>query len=103
MSEVTTSSSKEPVVSGTRTIIVAQTKSVGASLLLTFFLGPLGVLYSSILAGILLIVLAVILAPLTFGIGTLLMWPVSIICGYLTVKRYNKNLIKAVGQSGAVM
>jgi hypothetical protein len=49
MSEIVPKSPNEPVLaSGNRTIVVAQTKSVGVSLLLTFLFGPLGVVYSSI-------------------------------------------------------
>ena len=54
-------------------------KSVGAALVLTFLFGPLGLLYSSVLGGILLLVLSFLVAVLTFGLGLVVIWPVAMI------------------------
>jgi hypothetical protein len=54
-------------------------KSVGAALVLTFLFGPLGILYVSILWAVVFIVLAIVVAVLTLGLGLLLVWPASMI------------------------
>ena len=75
-------------------IITKSTKSTGISLLLTFLFGPLGMLYANVLHAIIMMVLAVIIAFVTFGLGSLLTWPISMIWGYLDVKSYNKKLMQ---------
>lgn len=54
-------------------------KSVGAALVLTFLFGPLGIFYVSFLWAVVFIVLAIIVAILTLGLGLLLVWPASMI------------------------
>jgi TM2 domain-containing membrane protein YozV len=68
----------------TTTIIIAQPpKSAWAAFFLTFFFGPLGLLYASIAGGIILTVIALIIVPLTAGIGAFVLWPISMIWGVL--------------------
>lgn len=68
----------------TTTIIIAQPpKSAWAAFFLTFFFGPLGLLYASIAGGIILTVIALIIVPLTAGIAAFLIRPISIIWGVL--------------------
>jgi sterol desaturase/sphingolipid hydroxylase (fatty acid hydroxylase superfamily) len=50
-------------------------RSVGAALVLTFFFGPLGLLYVSILGGILLSIVAAVVVILTLGLA----WPVFVL------------------------
>lgn len=54
-------------------------QSVGAALFLTFLFGPLGIFYVSVLWAVVLIVLAIVVAILTLGLGLLLVWPASMI------------------------
>lgn len=51
-------------------------------------------LYANVLHAIIMMVLAVIIAFVTFGLGSLLTWPISMIWGYLDVKSYNKKLMQ---------
>ena len=75
-------------------VVTKSTKSAGISLLLTFLFGPLGMLYANILHGIIMIVLAFIIGFVTFGLGSLITWPISMIWGYIDVKSYNKKLLQ---------
>jgi hypothetical protein len=54
-------------------------KSVGAALVLTFLFGPLGVLYVSVLLGIVWIIVSLIVLVLTLGLAAVVIWPVSMI------------------------
>lgn len=64
-------------------------KSAAVQCLLTVLLGPLGLFYSSVPAALVFIALGVMLALPTAGVGGLLIWPVSIFAGFVTVKRHN--------------
>lgn len=65
---------------GTTTVVVAKpAKSAIAAFFLTLLFGPVGLLYASIVGGIVMTIGALILIPLTFGIGFLIIWPVSMI------------------------
>lgn len=68
-----------------------QPKSQATQLLLALVLGRVGLLYSSVLAAVLLSLLAVVLAKDTGGPGGLLVWPVVIATGYFTVRRWNNR------------
>jgi hypothetical protein len=78
-------------------VIVARTKSVALSLVLTFFFGPLGMLYSTILGALVMIVLSVPLFIFTFGHGAFLIWPISMIWGAWAAHSYNQRLLRRAG------
>jgi hypothetical protein len=64
-------------------------RSAGAALGLTFFFGPLGLLYSTIWGGLILTVIAAISAILTVGLSLLLIWPIAMVWG--TVAASNRH------------
>jgi dolichol kinase len=78
-------------------VIVASTKSDALSLVLTFFSGPLGMLYSTIWGALVMIVLSVPVFFLTFGHGAFLIWHVSMIWGAWAAHRYNQRLLRRAG------
>jgi hypothetical protein len=78
-------------------IVVARTKSVALSLVLTFFLGPLGMLYSTIWGAVVMIVCAVPFIILTLGHGAFLIWPISMIWGAWAAHSYNQRLLRRAG------
>ena len=54
-------------------------KSVGAALVLTFFFGPIGLFYVSVVGAIVMIVVGTVAALLTLGLALLLIWPISMV------------------------
>ena len=56
-------------------------KSRLASFFLTLFFGPLGLLYSSVTATILMLVAFVLLVPMTAGAALVFLWPLTIAIG----------------------
>lgn len=54
-------------------------KSVGAALFLTFLFGPLGLLYVSFGAALVMIAIALFVAFVTLGFGLILVWPTTMI------------------------
>jgi len=81
-----------------RYIVVTSTKNVGISLILTILFGPLGMLYSTISGGIIMMILSLIVAVLTAGAGLAITWLISIIWGAMAVSRWNKNLLANVSR-----
>lgn len=82
-------------------------KSVGAALVLTFLFGPLGLLYASVVGGLVMILTAVLVAVLTLGLGLLLVWPVTMIWGAIAASnqhsRYQAWLARQSGQGPPMM
>lgn len=60
-------------------ILPRQTKSIWAAFFLTLLFGPIGLLYASIAGGIILSIVAILLGLISFGVGALIAWPLSII------------------------
>lgn len=65
-------------------------KSQLASFLLTFFLGPLGLLYSSVAGGIILFIIALVSWP-TF-VGPVLCWILAIVVGAFCTAKHNAGV-----------
>lgn len=65
-------------------------KSRTTSFFLTLFLGPLGLLYSSVVGSLILIVLAIITAPSI--IGPLVCWVMAIAIGDHCTHKHNKAI-----------
>jgi hypothetical protein len=74
-------------------VVVASTKSVGISVLLTILLGPLGMFYSTIIGAIVMMVISVIVGFVTLGFGLFLTWPICVIWGAVAASSYNKKLL----------
>lgn len=69
-------------------------KSATTVFFLTLFLGPLGLLYSSVVGAIILGVLAVVTAPSV--LGPIVCWVLSIPIGMYCVYDHNDNVDKTV-------
>ncbi|MBJ3764611.1 hypothetical protein ILP92_17905 [Maribius pontilimi] len=78
------------------TIIVAKPeKSVLAAFFLTVLFGPLGLLYATVGGGIFMIIVAMIVGAITFGLGALITWPVAVIWGVLAALASKRGRPKA--------
>lgn len=77
-----------------RTIIINQGKSVGVAFLLTFFFGPIGMFYSTILGAIIMLILYLVIGIITLGFGLIILHPIAIIWACIAVSNHNGNLAK---------
>jgi len=75
-------------------IIVAKQKSVGVAFILAFLFGPLGLLYASILGGIVMFILTVVLFFLIPIIGACIAWVGCIIWAIIAAQNANKVVMK---------
>lgn len=82
----------------TTVIVVGKNKSVGVAFLLAFLFGPLGLLYASILGGIVMFLGGIILFFLIPIVGGILAWIGCIIWAVIAANQENAKMQKkAVG------
>lgn len=69
-------------------------KNLAISLLFAVFLGPIGLLYSSLWSGVIMIVLAFITVSSKLLVPNILIWLISCILSVAATNRYNKKLME---------
>lgn len=74
-------------------IVVVPTKNTGLAIALAFFFGPLGLLYSTVLGGIVMFFVNILVGVFTAGFGLLLTWPACAVWAYVATKSYNDKLL----------
>ncbi|MBO1580351.1 MULTISPECIES: hypothetical protein [Bacillus] len=75
-------------------IVVTPTKSIGVSLVLTFLFGSFGMLYSTIIGAIIMIIIELIVGIVTFGIGLFVTHIICMVWGALAAHNYNQRLLR---------
>jgi hypothetical protein len=73
-------------------VIVTSPKSIGLALVLTFFFGPLGMLYSTTTGGIVMFIVTIVVGIFTVGIGLFVTWPICMIWAAVAASNSNKKL-----------
>ena len=89
----TSSSVNQPEIHKT-VVMVAPTKSVGIALLLAIFFGPLGMLYSTVVGGITMMVVSLIVGLLTLGFGLFVTWPICVIWAAIAANSHNSGVMR---------
>lgn len=74
-------------------IVVVVTKSIGLAIFLGVFLGPIGLLYSTVTGAIVMFVVNLLVALVTFGFGLILTWPICGLWAYKAAKSHNDQLL----------
>jgi uncharacterized membrane protein YdbT with pleckstrin-like domain len=75
-------------------VFTMPTKSVALSFILAFFFGPLGMLYSTVAGGLIMLMVSILVGCLTLGSGLLITWPICIIWAMVAASSYNQNLLR---------
>ena len=96
-----TTSQTAPVVPQTNTVqqtfvMAGGVKSMGAAILLSFFFGPLGLLYASVTGGVVMLIVSLIVGIFTLGFGFIVTWPICVIWAAIAVNRFNSNLTQTL-------
>lgn len=68
-------------------------KSMAIAIILTILFGPLGMLYSTIWGGVIMLIACVVIGVPTLGIGLWVLWPICVIWGAVAANSYNKKLV----------
>jgi hypothetical protein len=82
-------------------IIVASTKSTGLAIILALLFGPLGLLYSSVLAAVVMFIVSIPVVIFTAGFGLLLTQPICAVWAAVAVMSRNKKLVE--GATGSLI
>lgn len=88
---------QRPLNTGPSVIVVTATKSMGLAIALSVLFGPLGLLYASIVGGLIMLVISVPLAMVTFGVSLFLTWPVCIVWSIIATNSCNRRLLLSQG------
>lgn len=75
-------------------VVTRSPKSVGISIALTLFFGPLGMFYSTIIGAIIMSIITLIVGIFTMGIGLIIIWPINVIWAAIAANSYNKKLMR---------
>ena len=90
-------STQAPAPTVTNTLlVVGATKSVGLAILLALLFGPLGLLYASVMGGVVMFFVSLLIALVTFGFGILLTWPICVLWAAIAANSHNSALVSAV-------
>lgn len=65
---------------------------MGLAVVLSAIFGPLGLFYSSIVGGFVMLAVSFVVGLITLGFGLIVTWPVCIFWAYMATKRYNAKL-----------
>jgi hypothetical protein len=74
-------------------MVVVPTKNMGLAIILAFVFGPLGLLYSSVMGGVVMFFVNILVGVFTVGFGLLLTWPICAVWAYVAAKAYNDKLL----------
>jgi len=73
-------------------VIVGKQKSVGVAFILAFFFGPLGLLYASVVGGIVMFFVGIVIAFITLGFGLVFVWIGCIIWAIVAANNANNKI-----------
>ena len=85
-------------MSETKIVVNAPMKSVGVSVVLTILFGGLGLIYSTIVGGIIMTIIELINIVLCFFVIGFILLPIihliSVIWGVVAINKYNSDLLE---------
>lgn len=77
-------------------VVVRNQKSVGVAILLSFFFGPLGMLYSTVGGAFIMFMVTIFAMAFTFGLGIFVTWPICVLWAAHAASEHNRRLTYAV-------
>ena len=66
-------------------------KSAVLAFVLTFFFGPIGMLYSTVVGALVMFLVGLVVVPLTFGLALPLLWPIQLVWAVVACNNANKG------------
>lgn len=69
------------------------TKSLLVAILLTVFLGPIGLFYASVVGALIMLVITALIGFLTFGFGLFVPYVICIVWPVIAVNSHNKTIL----------
>lgn len=78
-------------------VVVVDRKSIGLAFLLTLVFGPLGMLYTTVVGAIVMLVVSAVVGAITAGIGLVVTWPICVLWACVAAARHNDRIRVAMG------
>ena len=93
------------MINNVAAVPVGPQKNVGVAILLTFFFGPLGLLYATVSGGLIMILVSILTAPLVilFGIPQLAIWIGCMVWAGVAVTNLNQAAAMGAAVNAGVM
>jgi hypothetical protein len=92
MTQDQSSSEAQNQSSSQRQVVVYPQKSMGVTIILTILFGPLGMFYSTIVGGVVMLIVSLLVAIFTLGVGLFITWPICIIWAAVATNSHNKKI-----------
>ncbi len=73
-------------------VVSSGEKSMVASILLSLIFGPLGLFYASVTGGIVMLLISIVVAIFTLGVGLLITFPICIIWAAVATNTHNQKM-----------
>lgn len=73
-------------------MIIGEEKNMVGAVLLTFIFGPFGMLYSTIVGGVVMLVLSIIIAAETLGFGLIITQIICLAWTIIVVDKHNRRV-----------
>ncbi|OHA83273.1 MAG: hypothetical protein A2937_03935 [Candidatus Yonathbacteria bacterium RIFCSPLOWO2_01_FULL_47_33b] len=74
-------------------VVDGGSKSVGVAFLLAFIFGPLGMMYSTVSGGIIMLVVSLFVGLFTLGFGLFVTWPICVVWACIAASSHNKKAL----------
>lgn len=74
--------------------VVVASKSMAVAIILAILFGPLGMLYSTVKGGVIMLILFAIVGVLTVGIGLFVLWPICVIWAAVAANAHNNQMVQ---------
>ena len=85
-----------PTHTTTTTIIqLSNEKNTGVAIILAIIFGPLGMLYSTVAGGIIMMIVSFVVALFTLGLGLIITWPICVIWAAVAANKKPKTTVVA--------
>jgi hypothetical protein len=71
-------------------------KSVAGALLLSLFLGPIGLLYATTLGGVVMLIIGVVIVPTKLPVPIAILWIGCCIWSVIAADRFNQKVLQKI-------
>lgn len=76
-------------------VVQAAGKSMAVAIILSILFGPLGMMYSTVKGGIIMLAISLLAAVFTLGFGLFITWPICVIWAAVATNSHNKKALAA--------
>ena len=76
-------------------VVQAAGKSMAVAIILAILFGSLGMMYATVMGGVVMLVISLLAAIFTLGVGLFIMWPIGVIRAAVATNTHNKKALAA--------